>query len=599
MTEVREGSEGEGREAPPCAPGAGAYWASEDGDVRLLKGDCRDVLPDLPECSVDAVVCDPPYDLTDGKKGGSGGASLNERHPAGRSRITTGGGFMGQTWDATGVAFDPATWRAVMRVMKPGAYLLAFGGSRTWHRMVCAIEDAGFEIRDPIADLTGMDAPGLLWIQGQGYPKNLDVSKAVDKTRNDRADILCVTSWLADAAEARGISRAQVDAHMGTSDMGGWWLSRLEHRCAVPTWEQWQQLRRLVGFGDEMDAEVWRLNGRKGQPGEAWQTAEVIRTEDRFNEPSGIVNAGQGPRSAVTRQIKAANSADAARWQGWGTALKPAWEPVCVARKPLAGTVAQNVLQYGTGALNLAACKVDHASEEDEAEYRRNASGDRGHDDNRTRDMDFGMTAGHASDDGRWPPNLVLGEAAAAEMDRQSGALTSGTGAVKRASAKGGARSASIGAESRPEGTPMICYGDSGGASRYFPVFKYTAKAPTHERPRLPDGTAWPTVKPLDFIRWLVRLVTPPGGTVGDFFLGSGPTAEACVIEGFRFIGIDKEEPALRLTVERLSKPIQPVMLTVDDSAHPARPHPLAASSRPKPPPEAHPSLFEEMDAAS
>ncbi len=484
------------------------YWADED--VTLFHGKCEDILPSLPENSVDAVVCDPPYDLTSGKKGGSGPASLNEQHPAGRSRITTGG-FMGRDWDATGVAFNPDTWRAVMRVMKPGAYLLAFGGSRTWHRMVCAIEDAGFEIRDPIADLTGMDAPGLLWIQGQGYPKNLDVSKAIDKTR--RRDYV--------------LAAIDLGLEIPGNNLHDW--TKAEHSPGDEWWER---------FKTHLSAEDWQRVER-----------QVVATGYRIRRESTVQIAGT---SVGEYDITAPATDDAVRWEGWGTALKPAWEPVAVARKPLMGTVAQNVLRYGTGALNLAACKVAHASDEDEAEYHRNASGDRGHEDNRTRDMDFGMTAGHASDDGRWPPNLVLGEVAAAELDRQSGVRVSGN---RKAGTYG--LMGYQGADAAP--MPEVV-GDTGGSSRFFPVFKYQAKAPAHERPRLEDGTAWPTVKPLDFMRWLVRLVTPPGGTVGDFFIGTGPVAEACLIEGFRFVGTDQDETALRLTLERLSKPIQPVL---------------------------------------
>ena len=540
------------------------YWADED--VTLYHGKCEDILPSLPENSVDAVVCDPPYDLTSGK--------------------SDAGGFMGQAWDATGVAFDPATWRAVMRVMKPGAYLLAFGGTRTWHRLVCAIEDAGFEIRDPIADLTGMDAPGLLWIQAQGYPKNLDVSKAIDKRRDDSAAIHRVTAFVAAARLRAGLTNGEIDKAFGFNGMAGHWTNTRGPQAAVPTWEQWQQLRTLIGFGDEMDAEAWRLNGRKGAPGEAWEQREVI---GRWDSP------GRGSRSPEQKfglvndsgDITAPATEDAARWEGWGTALKPAWEPIAVARKPLRGTVAQNVLGYGTGALNLAACKVG-------TEQRVNHAGGASSLQRVSR-VEQGyrpaVTTSSNEDtevDGRWPPNLVIGEEAAAELDRQSGASTSRIGQPRQSAKPGdGYGMTHTGAE----------YADSGGASRFFPVFKYEPKASASERPRLPDGTAWPTVKPVDLMRWLVRLVTPPGGTVGDFFLGTGPVAEACIIEGFPFIGIDQDERALRLTLERLSKPIQPVMLTVDDSAPAATARPVAAS-RPKPAPEAHPSLFDLEDAS-
>jgi DNA modification methylase len=317
-----------------------------DDRVTLHHGDSLDVLPTLLDNSVDCCVTDPPYDLTSGKRGGTGVASLNLNSPAGRSRISTGG-FMGQHWDATGVAFDPETWRRVYRVMKPGGHLLAFGGTRTSHRLACAIEDAGFEIRDSIA-----------WLYGSGFPKSLDVSKAIDRTRDDRASVLAVTSRLAELAQAAGITRSDLDERMGTSDMGGWWLSRLQHRCACPSVENWLTLRQIIPGATELDAEVWRLNGRKGTPGEAWDRRAVIGER---SVPIGHAFAGAtygGDSSNQTVNETRAAMPEAIRWQGWGTALKPAHEPIIVARKPLQGTVASNVLEWGCGALNIDGTRI-------------------------------------------------------------------------------------------------------------------------------------------------------------------------------------------------------------------------------------------------
>ena len=508
------------------------YWS--DARITLYLGDCRDVLPSFAPESVDAVVCDPPYDLTANKKGGSGPASLNPDSPAGRSRIGTGGGFMGRDWDATGVAFDPATWHAVLRVLKPGAHVLAFGGPRTFHRLTCAIEDAGFEIRDPIADLTGISGPGLLWISGQGMPKSLDVSKAIDKALGAEREVI-----------AEGVP-----------------------------------VKRMIPGADQNRTGSWiKDNGREFVP-------------------------------AITKPA----TEQAAQWDGWGTGLRPSWEPIVVARKPLTGTVVQNVLTHSTGAINIDACRIPVA----DADYARNASGDRGHAGNRSRAMDFAMTAGRASDVGRWPPNLVLahspscqllgtrqikaitGTAAGkmagknadvygqyggsdraheptgyadtdgmetveawncipgcpvAEMDRQSGALTSGANPSRRSPDK--VCDAYGEFAGQPECTPHRG-ADSGGASRFFPVFRYQAKAGQDERPRLADGTAHPTVKPVELMRWLVRLVTPRGGLALDPFAGSGTTAEACIIEGFRCVLIDKDPTAVALIRKRLSKDIQP-----------------------------------------
>jgi DNA modification methylase len=420
-----------------------------DDLVTLHHGDCLEVMRELPDASVDAVVCDPPYDLTAGKKGGTGAASVNLDSPYGRSRISTGnGGFMGKDWDATGVAFDPATWRECLRVLKPGGHLLAFGGTRTWHRLACAVEDAGFEVRDSIA-----------WLYGSGFPKSLDVSKALDKLEGH---------WRGKAGEVES----------GNSSMSG-------------------------------------------------------------------VNYERTPKGDPVTPAAAAAAA------GWGTALKPAFEPIVVGRKPLAGTVAQNWLTHGTGALNIDGCRTVAGRD-----YRDKCASVVGLDSNRNGDA-YGEWTGAREDSasplGRWPANVVLDETQAAELDRQTPTLQRQGNLVHGEASRDGAASQVPNASRLP-----VCgYGDEGGASRFFPTFRYEAKAPTIERPR--DGeVAHPTVKPLDLMRWLVRLVTPPGGTVLEPFAGSGTTAEACVIEGFRCIAIEREATYLPLIVARLSKPIQP-----------------------------------------
>jgi DNA modification methylase len=502
--------------------------------VLVLRGDAT-ALP-MPDGSIDAVCCDPPYNFA----------------------------FMGRDWDDVGAGEDFERWceawaREAYRVLKPGGWLLAFGGTRTVHRLVCGVEDAGFEVRDTIT-----------WIYASGFPKSLDVSKAIDRARNDRPDILRVTSWLADQAEAAGVSRADVDAHMRTSDMGGWWLSRLEHRCAVPTWEQWQQLRGLLRFGDDMDAEVWRLNGRKGTPGEAWLGAEVLAVDERWNEPSGIIDVGQGGRSRVQRQIKAAATDAARRWSGWGTALKPASEPIVVARKPLAGTVAANVLEHGTGALNIDGCRVEAGKPDGRTRQR---DGEDSRSSRYAGDVrDFHATPGPRGGDarGRWPSNIVWthapdcdpdGDCAAgcpvAELDAQAGVRTSGANPTRRGSDK--FRTAYGDFAGETECVPARG-ADSGAASRFFPVFRYEPKAPSSERPA-DDDTQHPTVKPVDLMRWLVRLVTPPGGRVLDMFAGSGTTGEAAHLEGFDCVLVEKHAPYLPLIRQRLAPYADPTVL--------------------------------------
>lgn len=468
----------------------------QDESVTLHHGDCLDVLAALPDASVDAVVTDPPYGLEFMGKGWDapweqadvnadagfhgGGISATKNLPSftgttnpkclvckgtrrgrrdGTAKVAVclceNGGVFPNTRAVEMRAFQEwcGLWAAeCLRVLKPGGHLLAFGGSRTWHRLAVAVEDAGFEMRDSIA-----------WLYGSGFPKSLDVSKAIDK--------------------AAGAEREVVGTRPTAKGNGG--------------------------------------------------------TGNDFLTASSRANVVD---------VTAPATPDAERWQGWGTALKPAFEPVVVGRKPLAGTVAANVLTYGAGALNIDGCRVEAGQD-----YRDKCASVVGLGSNRNGDA-YGEWAGVREDSappaGRWPTNVVLDGSQAAELDRQTGVTTSRVGKPRGAANGDGWGMTATGAE----------YDDQGGASRFFPTFRYEAKAPTSERPRAGE-TAHPTVKPLDLMRWLVRLVTPPGGLVLEPFAGSGTTAEACVIEGFRCVAIEREADYLPLITQRLTKPIA---LTLD-----------------------------------
>jgi DNA modification methylase len=539
--------------------------------VLVLRGDAT-ALP-LPDASIDAVCTDPPYGLEFmGAEWDKFGAVIEpSTDTANRDGNWTtppfgGGGQRARYGRSPGEPFQHwcTEWaREVFRVLRPGGHLLAFGGTRTAHRLVCGIEDAGFEVRDTIT-----------WIYASGFPKSLDVSKAIDRARNDRPDILRVTSWLADRADAAGVSRADVDAHMGTSDMGGWWLSRLAHRCAVPTWEQWQQLRSLLRVGDEMDAEVWRLNGRKGTPGEAWHERAVVGESPHSAERSaaGLLGAMVAPEG---RRYVTDPATDAARrWSGWGTALKPASEPIVVARKPLAaGTVAANVLEHGAGALNIDGCRVATSPDDAQAMERANSprSGRMRPGGSPIGTFERSMASGALDTKrGRWPSNVVWthapdcdpdGDCVAgcpvAELDAQAGIRTSGANPTRRGSDT--FRTAYGDFAGEAECIPARG-ADSGEASRFFPVFRYEPKAPSSERPA-DDDTQHPTVKPVDLMRWLVRLVTPPGGRVLDCFAGSGTTGEAALLEGFGCVLVEKHAPYLPLIRQRLAPYADPATL--------------------------------------
>jgi DNA modification methylase len=523
-----------------------------DESVTLYHGKCEDILREMPDNSVDAVVTDPPYGL---EFMGKSWDRLGDVGQASHQGFADKPGFKGfrlasysasanlkcqrcDRWkfDHVGRKCEcgpAAVWpnvRAVegrrmqdwhqawaaecLRVLKPGGHLLAFGGSRTWHRLAAAVEDAGFEIRDSIA-----------WLYGSGFPKSLDVSKAIDKrpgvTRHAE-----FAAHLAARREAAGLSRADVSERVvGTRTDACW---NWEHH-QFPEAKWWPALRELL----DLDEATWGPVIAEAERQKVGERATGIGTGK-----GAVPIMGDGNRDITTSATEAAQ-----QWQGWGTALKPAFEPIVVARKPLAGTVAANVLEHGTGALNIDGCRVAHGRDVDLAREQRQRSDTAGF-------GGGGMKAGHVQPlyaaAGRWPTNVVLDESQAADLDKQSNGAGAARQAIRRADKSGMWGLPGDGQR----------YGDEGGASRFFPTFRYEAKAPTAERPR--DGeTAHPTVKPLDLMRWLVRLVTPPGGTVLEPFAGSGTTAEACVIEGFKCIAIEREADYLPLIVARLTKPIQ------------------------------------------
>ncbi len=361
----------------------------------LFNADCLDILPAL-DLGIDAVVTDPPYGLS----------------------------FMGKDWDhgIPGAAY----WSLVLDAMKPGAHLLAFGGTRTHHRLMCAIEDAGFEIRDVV-----------MWTYGTGFPKSLDISKSIDKTERNK----------------------------------------------------WTNVSYRSGSGNTVGFQV------------------------------GVPN------------ITAPATDAAKQWDGWGTALKPAWEPITVARKPLDGTVAANVLEYGTGGINVDGCRIRDGSETggSRPDYKANYG---------NAVYGKGMGGGqHENVSGRWPANLIHdGSEEVVELFPQTGVSRGG-----RIGNKDGGIAVPGGRFEK--GDPG--FGDSGSAARFF----YCAKASKRER-----GTdnKHPTVKPVALMRYLCRLVTPPGGVILDPFMGSGSTGLAARAEGFRFIGIENDAESFDTAEARL-----------------------------------------------
>jgi hypothetical protein len=282
------------------------------------------------------------------------------------------------------------------------------------------------------------------------------------------------------------------------------------------------------------------------------------------------------PISEGAYDLTAPSTAAARQWHGWNTQLKPAHEPIVLARKSTGfETTAANVLLHGTGALNIDGCRTPAG--QDHRDKCASVVGIASQRNGDTGGERTGARADSAHVAGRWPTNVllthqplldaggqVIGDACAegcvpgcpvADMDQQSeGKRASKPSRTGSSGGPGG--SIYGGGKGLPRDYAPVSRDDGGGASRFFPVFRYEAKAPASERPRLPDGTAHPTVKPLALMRWLVRLITPPGGVVLDHFAGTGTTLEACVIEGFNSIGVDENQAHADLTVIRLAKPV-------------------------------------------
>jgi site-specific DNA-methyltransferase (adenine-specific) len=418
---------------------------------RLITGNCEDELKNLPNNSIDSVVTDPPYEL----------------------------GFMGKSWDSSGIAYNIEMWKEVFRVLKPGGYLLSFGGSRTYHRMACAIEDAGFDIRDQI-----------MWVYGSGFPKSLDVAKAIDK--------MAGVEFEAKPASGVGFMNSSDDGYNTT-------------------------LNQLVQTGESTE--------------------------------------------------------EANKWKGWGTALKPAHEPIVMARKPLSEkTVAKNVLEHGTGGINIDGSRIGtevrtyggmSANQPEVGTFR---------DDNWVpKDIEVTVS-------GRWPANFIHdGSDEVLELFPDTGKSTGGRIGKKDTSGVN-----IVPAGQYEAGDPG--FGDSGSAARYF----YCAKTSKKDRneglddfeaksigPKghglnrvcatcgtlqmkgcnCPDATYinqakanhHPTVKPTDLMRYLVRMVTPPDGTVLDPFTGSGSTGKAAILEGFNFVGVEQNPDYIAIAEARIT----------------------------------------------
>ena len=493
--------------------------------MNIIHGDCLEELKKLEDNSIDAVVCDPPYGLSNTKpqqvadvlKAWVAGDTVSV--PAKR------GGFMGADWDS--FVPPPAVWEECMRVLKPGGHMAVFAGARTQDLMGLSIRLAGFEIRDTLG-----------WVYSQGFPKSMDISKAIDKGQGlSRSRAYEFTEWM----RSTGIKEREICEATGTAMMGGHFLAGPNHsQPAIATADLFDKLRPLL---PEVPERIERLVAER--TGIEW--ADYVKREvvgkyqsGLHTGPSGVGGHGEGG------EVTTSHSDAAKQWDGWGTALKPAIEPIILARKPLDGTVANNVLAHGVGGLNIDACRVP--SDEITGWGGAGAGGQTWNSEN----MRLGKDGDARPVQGRFPANVLLDEHAAKEMDKQSG--------NRRGFAGGGDTPGEVGNDVYGKGwkrneNPQY-YSDEGGASRFFPVFKYQAKAPKKERPVIEreDGTKIQhnTVKPLALMEWLVSLIVPPGGVVLDPFAGSGTTLQAALNKGFTPIGIEQDADYIKLIEKRL-----------------------------------------------
>ena len=418
--------------------------------MKLINSDCISAMKEMPDNSVDSIVTDPPYEL----------------------------GFMGKSWDASGIAFNIEVWQEALRVLKPGGHLIAFSGSRTYHRMAVAIEDAGFEIRDQI-----------MWVYGSGFPKSHNVSKGIDKAAGAEREVI------GEKISPDGIPYSSRRINQSGPSVGG------------------------NAYGD-------------------------------------YGNAGNDITAPATPAAK--------QWDGWGTALKPAHEPMVLARKPLIGTVANNVLTYGTGGLNIDGSRVSGEGYTQGGQNNSIAFGN-----------NLEKQPRNDGSQGRWPANFIHDGS-----DEVVALFPTNAGAAAPVKSGFSGESNGIYSDYASKGDDgATFYGDSGSAARFF----YCAKASKRDRNEGLDGFApirkvfmatkngtgepskglerfttepsanfHPTVKPTDLMRYLCRLVTPPNGIVLDPFMGSGSTGKAAMLESFDFIGIEQDSNYIKIAEARI-----------------------------------------------
>jgi DNA modification methylase len=472
----------------------------------IIIGDCIERMRELDAGSVDTVVTDPPYGLA----------------------------FMGHKWDSftpRGFQEFSETWgREALRVAKPGAMLLSFAGTRTYHRMAAGIEDAGWIVRDLIT-----------WNYGSGFPKSHDISKGMDRRRDDRDEVLEVTEWIREARDAAGVTNAEIDRAFGFNGMAGHWTA-MGSQAAVPTIEQVPALIGLLGINAPPDRIGWllfELNGRKGEPGKTWADREKIgRRTDGCGNTEGSLHKSIGFAASRSAEfdITAPATALAKTWEGYGTALKPSIEPILVAMKPLDGTFAENAERQGVAGFWIDGGRIpcDPITTIQTPSQR---AGEVYGKDQRTREV---FTS---HDAGRWPANSIFDAEAGAILNLQAGEEVSRFFYCP----KPGKEEKDAGVVVDPKHKPLWSSGTKYAGSFQSEGTDRTAR--NHHA----------TVKPVDLMRYLVRLTrTPTGGVVLDPFMGSGTTGVACKLERREFVGIEMSEEYAEIARQRIAHHAHP-----------------------------------------
>ena len=455
--------------------------------INLLHGDCLEQMKQMQSNSVDAIVTDPPYGIS----------------------------FMAKKWDYDVPRVE--VWKEAMRVLKHGGHALIACGTRTQHRMVVNIEDAGFEIRDVVS-----------WIYGSGFPKSTNVSKAIDKRGGVVAEFEPFKIAVRDAMKLNNVKRKTIIAALGNSMLSHYLTDG--DQPAIPNIRDYKIIRDCVGLGDIFDhlfiAEAER---------------EVVGART-----TGI-GTGKGNtaimRDSENKDITAPATEAAKQWDGWGTALKPACEFFTLCRKPLSEkTIAANVLKWGTGGINIDGCRVETDKDDpnlrpNKANHKNSVSVYGGNSLMESKTERIASKDDGCLTQGRFPANLIHdGSPEVLELFPESKGISAGVRGKSKRNFLG---------DLNAETGQAVGFGDKGSAARFF----YCPKASKKDRG---EGNNHPTVKPTALMAYLCRLITPQGGTVLDPYMGSGSTGKAAVQEGFNFVGCELDPDYFKVATDRV-----------------------------------------------